>query len=169
MKRILLTMIAAPLCIGACGNSPADYSEAAESTKPVAPSAATTAKETPVERMSLARRSDKIGVPVDVRYRFSSAALQDQPTQLELAFVPQAAGQNLRVEFVPSDSVTIESTNAPMTQQKADAATVYRRNLTVTKRKAGPSEMRVLVSMDVGAGRYFGVFTIPVDEAGSAR
>jgi hypothetical protein len=50
-----------------------------------------------------------------------------------------------------------------MTQQKADAAAVYRRNLTVTRRKAGPSEIRILVSMDVGAGRYFGVFTIPVD------
>jgi hypothetical protein len=113
--------------------------------------------------MSLAKRSDKISVPVEVRYQFKSAALQDQPTQLELAFVPRAAGQNLRVEFVPSDSMTIESTNAPMTQQKADAAAVYRRNLTVTRRKAGPSEIRILVSMDVGAGRYFGVFTIPVD------
>lgn len=165
MKYILLAIMAAPLCIGAaaCGNSPADPGDAVESTQADNPKAATSTGETPVERMSLAKRSDKISVPVDVRYQFKSAALQDQPTQLELAFVPRAAGQNLRVEFVPSDSMTIESTNASMTQQKADAAAVYRRNLTVTRRKAGPSEIRILVSMDVGAGRYFGVFTIPVD------
>jgi hypothetical protein len=114
--------------------------------------------------MSPARPSGKVGVPVDVRYELTGALSQDQPTTLRLAFIPRVAGQNLRVEFPPSNSVTIESHETALLQQKAETAGVYRRNLVITPRSSVGTEVRVLVSMDVEGGRYFGIFTIPLGE-----
>jgi hypothetical protein len=113
-----------------------------------------------IEQMSLATPIGKVSVPVDVRYQPSGPPLRDQPMTLQLAFVPRVAGQNLRVEFPPSDSVTIESGIAGVVQQKADAASAYRRNIVVTPRQSDGGEVRVLVSMDVEGGRYFGIYTV---------
>jgi hypothetical protein len=115
----------------------------------------------PLEQMQLAQRSGKVSVPVDVRYQLRAAATRDQPVGLELAFVARVSGQNLKVEFPHAESVTIESGGGLIAQQKAEAKGVVRRSLIVTPRSER-ADIRVLVSMDVEGGRYFGVFTIPV-------
>lgn len=126
-----------------------------------APQIATPA-EPPVESMAFARPTSKISVPADVRYQLSSVALKDQPLTVAIAVVPRVAGENLRIEFPTSDSVILESGASASVQEKASAAGVYRRSLIVTPRSSERAEMRVLVSMDVEGGRYFGIFTIPL-------
>jgi len=124
--------------------------------------ASTPPGELPLDQMSIAHVASKVTVPVEVRYQLAGTPVQDQPITLQLAFIPRVAGQNLRVQFPPSDTVTIESGGIGIIQQKADAASVYRRSLLVTPRKGDAGTLRVLVSMDVERGRYFGVFYIPV-------
>jgi hypothetical protein len=111
--------------------------------------------------MKLAQRSSKVSVPVDVRYQLLAAPTRDQPVALELAFVARAVGQNLKVEFPQSQSVTIESGGVAFAEQKAQPDGVVRRSLVVTPR-AAHGEVRVVVSMDIEGGRYFGVFSIPI-------
>ena len=122
----------------------------------------------PPEQMSIARAAGKASVPVDVRYQLDGTPVRDQPLTLQLALIPRVTGQNLRVEFPPSRSVVIESGGTSFARQKADAAGVYRHTLLVTPRDAAGGEVRVLVSMDVEGGRYFGIFSIPLNQAPAA-
>jgi hypothetical protein len=155
MKRTLLAAFAAlPLTACAAASSPGPATAAAQETAMAA--------EPAVDSMALARPTSKISVPADVRYQLSSAALKDQPLTVAIAVVPRVAGENLRIEFPPSDSVVLESGASASVQEKATAAGVYRRSLIVTPRSSERAEVRVLVSMDVEGGRYFGVFSIPL-------
>jgi hypothetical protein len=115
----------------------------------------------PLEQMKVARPSGKVSVPVDVRYQLRAAPRPDQPVGLELAIVARVPGQNLKLEFPPGQSVSIDSGGKAFAQQKAEPQGVVRRSLVVTPRSEA-GEVRVLVSMDVEGARYFGVFSIPV-------
>lgn len=115
-----------------------------------------------VEKMSPAHPSAKIGVPADVRYQLSSAAMQDQAITVQIAVVPRVAGENLKIEFPPSDAVVLESGASASVESKAAAASAYRRSLIVTPRDLDRAIVRVIVSMDVAGGRYFGIFSIPL-------
>jgi hypothetical protein len=117
----------------------------------------------PLERMSIARSvSEKIGAPIDVRYEFESSPDVDRPATLHLAVVPRVPGRNLRVEFPSAKDVTIEGIATPLTAQKAEPSAALRRSLVVTPLSAAAREIRVLVAMDAGAGRYFGIYAIPL-------
>lgn len=122
-----------------------------------------TVSEPPLEQMKLARVSGgKISVPVDVLYRVDGVPAAGQAVPVDLAFVPRIRGQNLTVEFPTSDAVTIASGNTSFTEQKAAPDQVIRRTLLVTPQGSGGGEVRVLVSMNVAGGRFFGVFSVPV-------
>jgi hypothetical protein len=128
-----------------------------------------TIAEPALDTMSPAQPSSKISVPADVRYQLSGAALQDQPITVKIAVVPRVAGQNLRVEFPDSPSVSIDAGGSPSVEQKVEAAGIYRRSLSITPRTATDAQVRVLVSMDVEGGRYFGIFSIPVGNESGAK
>jgi hypothetical protein len=127
-------------------------------------SPARSAQEPPLEQMKLARVSGKISVPVDVRYRVNGVAAPGQAVPVDLAFVPRIRGQNLTIEFPRSDTVTIDSGDTPLTEQKAAADQVIRRTLLVTPQRSAGGEVRVLVSMNVEGGRFFGVFSVPLEK-----
>jgi hypothetical protein len=150
MQAVALSALIATLAAG-CGS--AALSPPAEGA---------TAEPAP-ERMSLARPvSGKIGAPVDVRYEFDGTPAPNRPTTLSLAVVPRVSGRNLRVEFPATKGLDIRGDTVPLSSQKADAAGVFRRTLVVTPLTAAADEFRVLVSLDVGGGRYFGIHSIPL-------
>jgi hypothetical protein len=138
---------------------------AAQSPKPdtvVASGSALAATEPAIEGMAPAQPSSKISVPVDVRYQLSDPTLQDLPITVQIAVVPRVAGENLRVEFPDSPSVSVQSGGGASVEHKVEAAGIYRRKLSITPRTATGAAMRVLVSMDAEGGRYFGIFSIPL-------
>ncbi len=119
--------------------------------------------ETAIEQMSLARpASGKIGAPVDVRYEFEGSPAPNRPAALNLAVVARVPGRNLRVEFPATSGIDIQGETAPLSVQKADPAGVLRRRVVVTPLSATATEVRVMVSMDAGSGRYFGIHVIPL-------
>ena len=116
--------------------------------------------------MQLAMPAAKATVPVDVRYRLEADPAPEQPVRLHLAIVPRVECQNLAVQFAPSDSVSVESgTSYVLQQQKAGAAEVYRRSVTVTPRTVEDAQVRVIVSMEMEGARAFGIFTMPFQHA----
>jgi hypothetical protein len=122
-----------------------------------------TVSEPPLEQMKLARVSGgKISVPVDVRYRVDGAVAPGQSVPVNLAFVPRVRGQNLTIEFPQSNTVTIASGDTSFTEQKATPDQVIRRTLVVNPQGSG-GELRVIVAMNVEGGRFFGVFSVPID------
>lgn len=162
----VLSLLAA-LAMVACGGMRSQAEEATASSEKDAqrtPTDAVTAAESAPEQMSLARQVGKLGVPVEVRYQFDTTPVRDQPMTVRLALIPRVTGQNLRIEFPPADSVTVESADV-RAREKVNAAGVYRQSVVVTPRTADAAEMRVLVSMDVEGGRYFGIFSVPLGAA----
>jgi len=149
MHVVARSMLIATLLVG-CGST-------LSSTDAPAPA------DPPLERMSIARGvSEKISAPIDVRYEFESSPDVDRPATLHLAIVPRVSGQDLRVEFPSAKDIHLEGVATPLTAQKAEASGALRRSLVVTPLSAAARELRVVVSMNAGGGRYFGVYVIPL-------
>lgn len=117
--------------------------------------------EMPIARMKVAKVSGKITVPVEVRYQFDDAPVSNQPVPLQIALVSRAAGENLKVEFVNTDALIVDTVQ-PQQVQKVAVDGVVRHRVLVTAKQANPPDLRLLVSMDTAGGRFFGVFSIPV-------
>lgn len=168
MKRMITrcAFLCALLCVGG-GCVQSRHTQAHGSA--AAAAQAGSGFESPLDQMESARVMGKVSVPIDVRYRLGGLAVRDQPMPLELAFVSRVAGTNLKIEFPQSESVTVESGKLTFAEQKAGSEHALRRSLLVTPRQTEGNEVRVLVSMDIRGGRYFGVFSIPMDREGVAR
>ena len=120
------------------------------------------ANQPPLESMTPARATGKIGVPVDLKYSFESTPKPGQPVTLHLAAVPRVSGSNLTVGFKTVEGVRVAS-EAALGSRKADASSAYRQHYSVTRQGSAPLELRVLVTMETAEGSAFGFFGIPLD------
>jgi hypothetical protein len=140
---------------------PADAppNEPSTTPPPVEPPAAL--NDPALESMQLARPSAKIGVAADVRYRLEGPLAQGQSATLHLAVVPRIAGApvNVSIKEVPGLSFAAGAANI----QKVDSRDVIRRQYAVTRSAASATQIRVLVTMQVGEDTGFGFFTIPLE------
>lgn len=116
----------------------------------------------PLESMTSARASGKVGVPVDLKYSFESPPTAGQPITLHLAAIPQVSGSNLTVGFKNVAGARVTSEGA-LGARKADASSAYRQHYSVTRQESTPLELRVLVTMETAEGSAFGYFGIPLD------
>jgi hypothetical protein len=147
---------------GAAPQTPAQPAPAAP--PPTDPSPAptpTAANGPPLESMTLATPPAKLSVAVDLRYRFDSAVVVDQPVKLHLAAVPRVAGTNFTVSI--RKIAGLDVANGGLVLDKVDASGVYRQEMTLIRRASAPDNIRVLVTMDVPEGAGFGFFSIPLD------
>ena len=118
-----------------------------------------------VSGMTLALRiGEKIGAPVDVYYQHLAPGPASADPSLKLSIVPRLAGK-LSVQLVPDRNVSILYGGAPMTFQKASAAGVFSRLLSVRRNGTAPASIRALVHVDLGDSSFFSVFVIPADAA----
>jgi len=126
-----------------------------------APALAQRAPVPDISSMKLAEpASSKLGVPVDLHYQFDGDAQAGRPATLHLAAVPRVAGGNLNVSI--KESAGIQATASALAVQKATAGTAYRQQLSVTRSADGPSELRVLVTMELPEGSAFSWFGVPL-------
>jgi hypothetical protein len=121
-----------------------------------------------VESMRVAQPSAKLGVAVDLRYQFDAEPLPNQPVTLHLAAVPRVGGSNLKVSVRPAEGLQLASSGA-LQIQKASAAGIYRQQMSLTRTTGGPQSLRVLVTMDMGDGRAFGYYSIPLSSGTTAQ
>jgi hypothetical protein len=130
-------------------------------TEPSPAPTPTAAQGPPLESMSLATPPAKLSVAVDLRYRFDSAVVVDQPVKLHLAAIPRVAGTNFTVSI--RKIAGLDVANGGLVLEKVDASGVYRQEMTLIRRASAPDSIRVLVTMDVPEGAGFGFFSIPLD------
>ncbi len=156
-KNILRARAALPLALllAACASTP---------TPQRAPPPAVAASRVPaLEDMLPATSSAKMGVPVELRYSFDASVQTGQAVTLYLAAIPQVAGNNLSVSLKTHPG--IRATTGEIHEQKATASAAYRQQVSITRLAGGPSELRVLVTMDMPIGSAFGYYSIPLDGA----
>jgi hypothetical protein len=116
-----------------------------------------------ISSMKLAQpASSKLGVPVDLHYQFDGDMQAGRPAILHLAAVPRVAGGNLNVSIKESAGIQATATAPALAIQKASAGTAYRQQLSVTRSSDGPSELRVLVTMELPEGSAFSWFGVPL-------
>lgn len=120
-----------------------------------------------LDSMSAAKASAKISVPVDLRYQFDGPVLPNQPVMLHLAAVPRVAGSHLTVSVNPVAGLRMDA--ASLTVQKASADGVYRQQFALTAADGAPTELRVMVTMDMDQGKAFGFFTVPLTSGTAAQ
>lgn len=120
-----------------------------------------------VSSMHAAIPSAKMSVAADLKYQFDGSVVEGQPVTLHLAVIPRVAASNLNVSVKQVDGLQIAMT--PLTVQKATASNVYRQQLSITKTAVAPSNLRVLVTMDMPEGKSFGFFSVPLDGSAPAQ
>lgn len=125
------------------------------------------ANEPALESMQTAKASAKLGVAASLRYSFEGAVSPNQPVTLHLAALPRVEGTNLKVSVKEADGIQLAE--GPMTAQKVGSSNVYRKQVSVTRGAGSPTELLVLVTMNVGEDLSFGYFTIFLDGEPSAR
>jgi hypothetical protein len=137
---------------------------------PVAPTvdaAPAASKEPALTAMSSAApASSKMGVPVDLRYSFDGEVQAGRPVTLHLAAVPQVSGSNLSVSI--KEEAGVQAMAAPMAAQKVEVSKAYRQQLSVTRLADGPTELRVLVTMDMPVGSGHTWFSVPLTPRAAA-
>jgi hypothetical protein len=122
-----------------------------------------------LESMRAATPSAKMSVAVDLRYSFDSPPLPNQPMTLHLAAVPRAPGVNLKVSVKEVEGVALSAGPPNLQKGAANGADILRRQYSVTRTANAPSQLRVLVTMDVAEGSGFGFFSIPFDGGTTAQ
>jgi hypothetical protein len=136
-------------------------SEQASTAPPAAATApVVAAAELDLASMHQAQPSGKAGVPVDLHYQFDGDALSGGPVTLHLAAVPRVAGANLKVSIKPQAG--IQFGKGTLSAEKVTASSTYRQQLSVQRMAQGPTELRVLVEMDLPIGSGFTWFSVPL-------
>jgi len=110
--------------------------------------------------MHQAQPSGKVGVAVDLHYQIDGDAMAGGPVTLHLAAVPRVAGANLSVSIKQQPG--IQFAKGTLSSEKVTASTAYRQQLSLQRAADGPSEIRVLVTMDLPIGSGFTWFSVPL-------
>ena len=124
------------------------------------------ATEPELDSMLVAKASSKLSVAVSLRYSFDGSVTADRPVTLHLAALPRVEGTNLNVAVKEVNGVRLAE--GPLNLQKSGSANVYRKQVSVTPLAGSPTELRVLVTMNVGPDLGFGYFTIPLSDTPAA-
>jgi hypothetical protein len=138
-------------------------------TEPTATPKPAAAIQPSLDSMSVAIPSAKMSVAVDLRYSFDNATLPNQPVTLHLAAIPRAPGANLKVSVKQVEGVELSAGPPNLQKSGASGADVLRRQYSVTRGANAPSQLRVLVTMDMAEGSAFGFFSIPLEAGTTAQ
>jgi hypothetical protein len=155
-KLLMAAPIAGLLLLGACSSEPdPDASAALPAPKPV-----TSAP--PDETMTFAKAvSDgKPGAAVTIRYEFSSKPNAGTPTDLDIAFIPNAGVDSLEATIGGMEGITLAG------QQTASFSAVesgkaYRHKLSVLPDRSGVYYITVSVNTQIAGSSLSRTFSIP--------
>lgn len=111
----------------------------------------------------------KISAPVGVSYRLHGTWQLGQPVVLALSFTPRVDGRNLQFEMPDAPGDPLRKSAVTLASSKASRATRYESNVTLIPDDADARDLRVLVSIDVGDGRFASFFRVPLASAQAAR
>jgi hypothetical protein len=156
MNRLAIFVSIAGLVLAACGSEP-DPDPAAALPKPAAKPAPPA---DPTLRMAQAVGNGKPGAAVVIRYEFASKPAVGTPTELQLAFIPQAGVDSLEIVVSGMDGVTL---SGPLTASFAEVAASkpYMHTVTVLPDRAGVFYLTVAATTQIGNQSLSRTFSVP--------
>jgi hypothetical protein len=154
MNRLLTCLSIVGLALAACGSEP-DPGAAAATAQP-----AQTAVADPMARMARAVGNGKPGAAVQIRYDFASRPAVGTPTELQIAFVPNAGVDSLEVVVSGMDGVTLAGTlSASFTD--VEPSKPYLHTISVLPDRAGVFYLTVVATTQIGNQNLSRTFSIP--------
>jgi hypothetical protein len=157
MNRLALCLSIAGLALAACGSEPDPDAAAAAATPK---SAAKPRPDDPTASMSQAVGNGKPGAAVLIRYDFAAKPAIGTPTQLQLAFIPQAGVDSMDILVSSMDGVTL---SGPLTASFAEveSSKPYLHTVSVLPDRAGVFYISVVATTQIGKSNLSRTFAIP--------
>jgi len=154
MNRLAIFVSIAGLALAACGSDP-DPDPGASAPKSAAKAAAD-----PLARMSHAVGNGKPGAAVLIRYDFASKPAVATPTELQLAFIPQAGVDSMEVVVGGMDGVTL---SGPLSASFTEVVPgkPYMHTVTVLPDRAGVFYLSVVATTQIGNQNLSRTFSVP--------
>jgi hypothetical protein len=160
MNRLAICLSLASLALGACGSEPAPDAAAAASASKSAELAAAASND-PVSRMARAVGNGKPGAAVNIRYDFLAKPAVGTPTELQVAFIPNAGVDAMDVVFSGMEGLTLAG---PLSASFAsvEPAKPYLHTVSVLPDYAGVFYLSVVVTTQIGNSNLSRTFSIPL-------
>jgi hypothetical protein len=154
MNRLAILVAIAGLALAACGSDPDPAAVASKAA------AKATLRSDPVARMAHAVGNGKPGAAVLIRYDFASKPAIGTPTELQLAFIPQAGVDSMDVVINGMDGVTL---SGPLTATFTEVvpAKPYMHTVTVLPDRAGVFYLSVVATTQIGNQNLSRTFSVP--------
>jgi hypothetical protein len=153
------------LFLGACGSDDPAAQAAQQPAKsaPSAPKPAAKAKAAaadPTDKMARAVGNGKPGAAVDIRYEFNSKPEVGKPTQVEVAFIPNAGTDALNATFTGMDGITVAG-QLSAHFDKLEQGKPYKHTVSLLPEAAGVYYITVSVETQIGGASLNRTFSIP--------
>jgi hypothetical protein len=156
MNRLVTCLSITSLALAACGSEPEPGAAAA--TAQSAAQAAALAD--PMARMARAVGNGKPGAAVQIRYDFASRPAVGTPTELQIAFVPNAGVDAMDIVVSGMDGVTLAGTlSASFTD--VEPSKPYMHTVSVLPDRSGVFYLTVVATTQIGKQNLSRTFSIP--------
>ncbi len=157
MNRLAICLSIAGLALAACGAESDPDSTAANAPQPAQPAAK---PDDPTTRMARAVGNGKPGAAVDIRYDFGSKPAVGTPTELQIAFIPQAGVDSMEVVVNGMQGVTLAGAQS-VTFAEVEPQKPYMHTLSVLPDRSGVFYLSVVVTTQIGNSNLSRTFSIP--------
>jgi hypothetical protein len=154
MNRPATLLAITGLALAACGSEPEPGAAAATSQS------AQAAVADPMTRMARAVGNGKPGAAVQIRYDFASRPAVGTPTELQIAFVPNAGVDAMDIVVSAMDGVTLAGTlSASFTE--VEPSKPYMHTVSVLPDRSGVFYLTVVATTQIGNQNLSRTFSIP--------
>jgi hypothetical protein len=154
MNRPATLLAITGLALAACGSEPEPGAAAATSQS------AQAAVADPMARMARAVGNGKPGAAVQIRYDFASRPAVGTPTELQIAFVPNAGVDAMDIVVSAMDGVTLAGTlSASFTE--VEPSKPYMHTVSVLPDRSGVFYLTVVATTQIGNQNLSRTFSIP--------
>jgi hypothetical protein len=154
MNRPATLLAITGLALAACGSEPEPGAATATSQS------AQAAVADPMARMARAVGNGKPGAAVQIRYDFASRPAVGTPTELQIAFVPNAGVDAMDIVVSAMDGVTLAGTlSASFTE--VEPSKPYMHTVSVLPDRSGVFYLTVVATTQIGNQNLSRTFSIP--------
>lgn len=167
MFRTTLIALFGVCALSACGSDPETEAAAAAAVQPVASGPAPAPAGPPAKptddaaaKMARAVGNGKPGAAVDLRYDFLAKPSVGAPTELEIAFIPNAGVDSLDATISGMEGVTVAGTLTP-TFASVEAGKPYKHTVSLLPDRTGVFYISVAVNTQISGSTLGRTFSIP--------
>lgn len=157
MRKLLpCASLSSLLLLSACGSEPEPEAAPAPVAKPVAKAGSSDG----IATMAKAVGDGKPGAAVTIRYDFKGKPSAGTPTDLEIAFIPNAGVDSMEATLSGMDGITLAGTTSASFNQ-VESGKPYRHTVSVLPDRSGVFYVTVSITTQIAGSSLGRTFSVP--------